>query len=130
MPLVYGTVFGLAVNLLELHLPTPIAEPARILGGRSCALNADGAGHTAGDSLSLEDVGSLSVAVFLRLVVSAGAGYLLTLALGIDGLLQQVLVVVSAMPTAVFTTILATPSSRQSRLSSPTALCWGRSSAL
>ena len=108
MPLVYGTVFGLAVNLLELQLPTPIAEPARILGNAAVPSMLMVLGIQLATRFSLEDVGSLSAAVFLRLVVSAGAGYLLTLALGIDGLLQQVLVVVSAMPTAVFTTILAT----------------------
>ena len=108
MPLVYGTVFGLAVNLLELQLPVPIAEPARILGNAAVPSMLMVLGIQLATRFSLEDVGSLSTAVFLRLVVSAGAGYLLTLALGIDGLLQQVLVVVSAMPTAVFTTILAT----------------------
>ncbi len=108
MPLVYGTAFGLAVNLLELQLPVPIAEPARILGNAAVPSMLMVLGIQLATRFSLEDVGSLSAAVFLRLVVSAGAGYLLTLALGIDGLLQQVLVVVSAMPTAVFTTILAT----------------------
>ena len=107
MPLVYATVFGLAVNLLELQLPTTIAEPARILGNAAVPSMLMVLGIQLATRLSLEDLGSLTAAVFLRLVVSAGAGYLITLALGIDGTLQQVLVVVSAMPTAVFTTILA-----------------------
>ena len=107
MPLVYATVFGLAVNLLELQLPTTIAEPARILGNAAVPSMLMVLGIQLATRLSLEDLPSLTAAVFLRLVVSAGAGYLITLALGIDGTLQQVLVVVSAMPTAVFTTILA-----------------------
>ena len=107
MPLVYATVFGLAVNLLELQLPTTIAEPARILGNAAVPSMLMVLGIQLATRFSLEDLRSLTAAVFLRLVVSAGAGYLITLALGIDGLLQQVLVVVSAMPTAVFTTILA-----------------------
>ena len=108
MPLVYGTVLGLAVNLLELDLPTTIAEPARILGNAAVPSMLMVLGIQLATRLSLEDLRALTAAVFLRLVVSAGVGYLITLALGIDGLLQQVLVVVSAMPTAVFTTILAT----------------------
>lgn len=107
MPLVYATVFGLAVNLLELQLPTTIAEPARILGNAAVPSMLMVLGIQLATRLSLEDLRSLTAAVFLRLVVSAGAGYLITLALGIDGTLQQMLVVVSAMPTAVFTTILA-----------------------
>ncbi len=107
MPLVYATVFGLAVNLLELQLPTTIAEPARILGNAAVPSMLMVLGIQLATRFSPEDLRSLTAAVFLRLVVSAGAGYLITLALGIDGLLQQVLVVVSAMPTAVFTTILA-----------------------
>lgn len=107
MPLVYATVFGLAVNLLELQLPTTIAEPARILGNAAVPSMLMVLGIQLATRFSLEDLRSLTAAVFLRLVVSAVAGYLITLALGIDGLLQQVLVVVSAMPTAVFTTILA-----------------------
>ena len=107
MPLVYGTVLGLTVNLLELELPTTISEPARILGNAAVPSMLMVLGIQLATRFSFEDLRSLVAAVFLRLVVSAGAGYLITLALGIDGLLQQVLVVVSAMPTAVFTTILA-----------------------
>ena len=107
MPLVYGTVLGLTVNLLELEMPTTISEPARILGNAAVPSMLMVLGIQLATRFSFEDLRSLVAAVFLRLVVSAGAGYLITLALGIDGLLQQVLVVVSAMPTAVFTTILA-----------------------
>ena len=108
MPLVYGTVFGLAVNLLEVQLPTTIGEPARILGNAAVPSMLMVLGIQLATRFSLDDLRSLASAVILRLVISAGAAYLLTLALGIDGLLQQVLVVTSAMPTAVFTTILAT----------------------
>ena len=43
----------------------------------------------------------------LRLLVPVGLAYGLTSLLGINGLTQEVLIVLSAMPTAVFTIIIA-----------------------
>ena len=56
----------------------------------------------------MEHVRALAAATFLRLIVGAGIAFVITPLLGIDGLLRQVVVVLSAMPTAVFTIIIST----------------------
>jgi malate permease and related proteins len=44
----------------------------------------------------------------VRLIGGAAVAYPVTLLLGLEGVAQQTIIAVSAMPTAVFTTILAT----------------------
>ena len=60
------------------------------------------------DKLRLDSLVSLAAAVFVRLLVSAPLAYAATLLFGLDPLSQRVVVIVCAMPVAVFTTILAT----------------------
>ncbi len=51
---------------------------------------------------------SLATSAVLRLAISAGVAYGVTAVLGLAGVVQQTVIIASAMPTAVFTTILAT----------------------
>jgi hypothetical protein len=50
----------------------------------------------------------VSLAVVLRLLVGTVVGWLLAVALGIEGVARDVMVVGAAMPTAVFTILTAT----------------------
>ena len=108
MPLLHATLLGLAVNLLDVQLPTTIGEPVRILGNAAVPSMLMVLGIQLATRFSMEDTRALVAATFMKLVVAAGVAYLITPLLGIDGVLRQVLVVVSAMPTAVFTIILST----------------------
>ena len=108
MPLIYGSLGGIGVNLLGLELPTTVAEPLRILGAAAVPSMLLVLGLQIADRFSLEEPRALVVTCFIRLLVSGAIAYLITLAIGFDGQTQQVLIVVSSMPTAVMTTILAT----------------------
>ena len=59
-------------------------------------------------AFSLREYKGLLAVCLIRLVLSAVVAFLLTWALNISGLTQQVLIIVSAMPSAVYTIILAT----------------------
>ena len=50
----------------------------------------------------------VSVAAFVRLVIGTLVGWLLAVALGIEGVARDVMIVGAAMPTAVFTILTAT----------------------
>ena len=64
-----------------------------------------------------------SVATIVRLLISPALAYGCTLILGMDGVTQQVVIVLSGMPTAVYTIILATEfDSRPNQVTSAVAL--------
>jgi predicted permease len=65
--------------------------------------------------LRFDDRKSLAAAVFLRLIVAAPLALLAGLAVGLEGLGLKTLIIISAMPVAVFTTILATQFSARPR---------------
>jgi predicted permease len=54
------------------------------------------------------EVRAVVVASILRLVVAVGLAAIITSIIGISGLTQKILIVLSGMPSAVFITILAT----------------------
>jgi predicted permease len=64
-------------------------------------------GFQLGEGIRWGELPSLSASMFLRLVVAAPLAYLATVVLGLGGVAQQAVIIVAAMPTAVFTIILA-----------------------
>jgi predicted permease len=63
--------------------------------------------HVAGTT-GIERRGLVSVAVVTRLVIGTLVGWALAVALGLDGVARDVMIIGSAMPTAVFTILTAT----------------------
>ncbi|MBI2871858.1 MAG: AEC family transporter [Chloroflexi bacterium] len=116
MPTFYATVAALAINPFHVAFPTAIAEPLKILSGAAIPTMVMVLGAQLAYASWREDLRPAGVATLLRLVVSPALAYGVTLALGIDGLLQQVVIVLAGMPTAVYTTILATEFNAQPRL--------------
>lgn len=108
MPLVYASLAGVAANLLNFEMPQTIAEPVRILGAAAVPSMLMVLGLQIGEKFSLEQTKALMATCFIRLVMSGGIAYLLTIPFGFTGLSQQVLIVMASMPTAVVTIILAT----------------------
>lgn len=107
MPMVYATVLGLFMNIGGLHIPVYLSQPLELLGNAAVPSMLMVLGIQLSNRFSVEDLGALATVSVLRLAVSAGVAYVLTVGMGITGLTQQVLVVLAAMPTAVFTIILA-----------------------
>ena len=107
LPAIYAIAAALLVRLLGIELPTVIFQPTKILSQAAIALMLVVLGLQLGSGFKLESPISLVAALVVRLLVAAPLAYLAATLLGLDGLPRGVIVVVSAMPVAVFTTILA-----------------------
>ena len=108
MPLVYASLAGVAANLFNMEMPQTISEPIRILGAAAVPSMLMVLGLQIGEKFSLEQTRALIATCFIRLIISGGIAYALTIPFGFTGLSQQVLIVMASMPTAVVTIILAT----------------------
>jgi malate permease and related proteins len=108
MPMFYATVMALAVNPLNITLPTPIDTPLQILGGAAIPVMVMVLGIQLASASFREDLLPAGAAAAVRLVASPALAYGVTLLLGVHGVTQQVVIVLAGMPSAVYTTILAT----------------------
>jgi predicted permease len=112
VPIAYAAILGLIVTLANITIPEPLLKAIHLLGQASVPSMLLVLGIklietivSKRNSFNLAALGSVAV---LRLVLSPVLGWAVALALGLHGLDRNVVVVQSAMPTAVTTTILAT----------------------
>lgn len=108
LPAVYAIGAALLVRLLGIELPPVIFQPVNLLSQAAIPVMLVVLGLQLGIGFNLDSFGSLAAALMIRLVVSAPLAYLATGILGLGGLSRSVVIIVSAMPVAVFTTILST----------------------
>lgn len=111
VPLVYAALLGLGLNLTGMTLPAPVAKAVHLLGQASVPAMLLTLGIQLAQTLSRRQSGShvpaLGVAAAGRLVLAPALTLALAWGLGLQGLTRDVVLVESAMPTAVMTTILA-----------------------
>ena len=130
LPTVYATVGALAINPFHVTLPMLVDTPLTILAGAAIPTMLMVLGIQLANASIKEDLLPASVAAFVRLIISPALAFGVTLLLGIHGVTQQVVIVLSGMPTAVFTTILATEFDTSPRqVTSTVALSTGASLA-
>lgn len=107
-PMLYATVAGLVVNATEATLPVALDTPIDAFADAAIPVMLVVLGLQLLRGVERAALRDVAASAALRL----GGGPLLmwgvTLLLGIGGATQQTLIVLAAMPTAVFTTILAT----------------------
>ncbi|MBI4203016.1 MAG: AEC family transporter [Chloroflexi bacterium] len=108
VPTFYATVAALAINPLDVAFPEIIARPLQTLGGAAIPSMLMVLGLQLSQASFKEDLVRGGVAAIVRLLVGPAVAYPCTLLLGIEGVTQQVVIVLAGMPTAVFTIILAT----------------------
>ena len=108
VPALYAIVAAFSLRAMGWELPTTLAQPIDLLAGAAIPALLLVLGFQLASGLALDQLPSLVAALILRLVVAAPIAYGVTLLLGLEGLGQQVFIVAASMPTAVFTTILAT----------------------
>lgn len=102
-PVVVATFAGLIVALAGWHIPDPVLEPVRILGGASIPmiLMSFGASLTAGGVLSSRpDRPGIITATALKVAGMPLIAWLICLLLGISGTLMYAAVILCALPTA------------------------------
>ena len=111
VPLVYAALVGLAVNMLNLPVPEPLAKAIHLLGQASVPVMLVTLGlqlaQTGQDRWRGIHLPALATAVATRLLVSPALALIAAVVLGMSGLTRQVMIAESAMPTAVMTTIIA-----------------------
>ena len=123
IPTFYATLAALAINPLDVTFPNAIARPLQTLAGAAIPTMIMVLGIQLSHASIKEDLLPGGIAAFVRLFIAPAVAYLCTLVLGIDGVTQQVVVVLSGMPTAVHTIILATEfDTRPNQVTSTVAL--------
>ena len=108
VPMLYATVAGLALNPLNVTFPNVIGRPLELLGDAAIPTMIMVLGIQLSHATLKEDFVPGVIATVVRLIISPAVAFPLTLLLGMHGVTQQTVIVLAAMPTAVFTTILAT----------------------
>ena len=108
MPTFYAVIAALVLNILDLGLPSAISTPVDLLADAAIPTMVIVLGIQLTNVSLKDDLLAAGVASIVRLIVSPVLALGATLILGIDGITQQVLIVLAGMPTAVYTTILAT----------------------
>ncbi len=102
-PVVLASFAGLLVAVLEIRIPEPIMAPIEILGGASIPmiLMSFGASLVAGGALSsADDRPGAITATALKIVGMPLIAWLIGLAIGLDGDMLYVAVILAALPTA------------------------------
>ncbi|MBI4297834.1 MAG: AEC family transporter [Chloroflexi bacterium] len=107
LPAIYAISAALLVRLLGIDLPFTISRPVEMLSQAAIPAMLVVLGLQLGTGFGLDSPPSLVAALTVRLLLSAPLAYLATVLVGLSGLSQSVVIIVSAMPVAVFTTILA-----------------------
>ncbi len=106
MPLVYGSVGGLALAISGQTLPRFVMEPIEMLGAMAIPLLLINLGmHLR--SLALRDIRHTVVVVAIRVVGGATCAVLFIALLGVSGVERKVLLLASIMPAAVINVIIA-----------------------
>lgn len=108
MPVLWAIGVALLLRATGATLPTSLAEPVHMLGQASIPLMLLILGFQLAHGVDLKRWASLLAAVTVRLLGGAAVAYPIGLLLGLEAVALHTFTVVAAMPTAVFTTILAT----------------------
>ena len=108
VPALWAAVAGFVVNTSGADLPAVVTESANTLGDAAVPVMLVVLGLQLSRDQPSGGLGAAATSVAVRLLGGPAIAFLLTAALGLDGTTRDTLVVLGGMPTAVYTTILAT----------------------
>jgi hypothetical protein len=108
VPTPYAVPVALLIRMTGWNMPVAIGRPIEMLAGATVPVMLIVLGFQLGRGIDWQRWRGLISSAAIRLIASALIAYLVTLALGLDGVVQHTVIVVAAMPTAVLTAILAT----------------------
>lgn len=106
LPFIHALVIALAINLLDIKVPVWIDNTAR-LGGALCIPLALMSLGVAMAQLHIQNFRRTFLLSVFRVVSGGAIGWLIASALGLDGIYRGVLVIQSAMPSALFNYLFA-----------------------
>ena len=107
-PIVYAVAAALVCNLAHLQLPAFLLSALALPAQAAIPVMLVVLGMNFAGTSRIEEPKLVALAVITRLVIGTAVGWLLVDMLGIEGVARGVLIVGSAMPTAVFTILTAT----------------------
>jgi predicted permease len=107
-PMIYAVAAALFFNLTQIPVPGFVNSALALPSQAAIPLMLLVLGMTFASTSRIEQPALVSVAAVTRLVIGTLVGWGLTIALGIDGVARDVMIVGAAMPTAVFTILTAT----------------------
>ena len=108
VPTLYAVPVALIIRVTDWEMPLTLSRPIEMLAEATIPVMLIVLGFQLSQGMDWARWRSLATSGFARLVVSAGVAYLVTVAVGLEGVAQETVIIVAAMPTAIFTTILAT----------------------
>ncbi|MDA0799588.1 MAG: AEC family transporter [Chloroflexi bacterium] len=108
IPTLYAVPVALTIRATQWDMPLTFSQPIEMLADATIPVMLIILGFQLSQGIDWARWRSLASSGFARLIASAGVAYLVTAMVGLDGVAQQTVIIVAAMPTAVFTTILAT----------------------
>jgi predicted permease len=108
MPIMYGAIIGLVFQFFSVPVSTSIMEAVHLVADAAIPVIMVILGmQLAKISLKTTKKEKLFFAVSIKLVVSPIIAYLITLAIPVDLMIKQLMIVMAAMPAAANTTMYA-----------------------
>lgn len=123
LPIVWAIVVALFLRATGLSPPSFLAEPIHMLGQAAIPVMLLVLGFQLEKGVVGERWLSMGAALAVRLIGSVFVAYLVSVLFGLKDVAQQTFIVVAAMPTAVFTTILAMEFDAAPRFVSSMVIC-------
>ncbi|MEE9613744.1 MAG: AEC family transporter [Thermodesulfobacteriota bacterium] len=106
LPLLYATAIGIAINLTGTELPGPVLVTFDMLGAATIPLMQISLGYQL-YSVKLSDYTLAAAASAIRIGGGLAAAYIMVTLLGIEGVTRKVVLLSSAMPSAVINFVLS-----------------------
>ena len=115
IPPIYAAVLGLLLNIFDVSMPVIITRPLNIIGMMTvpCVLLVLGSNLS---KVKLTSIPTTLLAAFLRVGVGLGFGFLAVSIFDLTGVLRAVVILDSAMPAAVNSSIIATKYDNEAEL--------------
>ena len=118
VPTTYAAILGVTVSAISINIPSWLLKSTDILGDAAIPAMLIMLGIHIGANIRITKLKPVIAAGLVRLLISPLIAYGITLLLPLTLLETKILILVSAMPTAVFTIILATEYGGDPELSS------------
>lgn len=116
LPITWAIITALFFRASDVSLPGFIAESVGMLADAAIPMMLIILGFQLDNGVSLHRWPTIVLSVFIRLIGAGLLAYGTTIIFGLSGVVQQTFVMVAAMPTAVYTIILAKKFNAEPRL--------------
>ncbi len=107
-PTVYAVPVALAIRAFDLAVPDTLDRAINLMADATIPAMLLVLGYQLAQGLHIDDRISLAASLVTRLLIGAAAGIGIAMLFGLEGAARNTVVLIAAMPAAVFTTLLAT----------------------